>query len=374
MISYNHFASRINFFEFIQEEFFEPHFDTNNYEAELSKVSSGVSTDILVRELETLPRIFDIAEEFFQLKRFTDTQYTHFLFDVSKLNTSDMRSFLRYADVSLMYFENDQRNTLFTSIYESEPEHSDDIDRRVAILKKTVVNYISTILKNKNGRNFLYHHISNSIGTRYRIASYLIENLHADKHFVSTDLRKFLSLKRVPRDGKGIHGKYGTYRIKKVFADNGIRCVNDHLNSKTLSLSDNNLSDANTSLSGWTYVSEKMITGIKKRKDGKLKKFDFIILKDGVPAYCIETNFYSTTGTKIGINIGEYTDLKEDINIINRREGARLKFCWVTDGNHWLSSEGESGFNELKQRYFTENWELLNYNLLSDSLPTMTEM
>lgn len=364
MISYTQFASRISFFEFTQEEFYPPHFKPEKYERELKILTQNISIDVLVHELENAPRIFDVVEEFFQLKRFTNTQYVHFLFDVIKLNSQDLPSIIRHADVAMFTFQNGLENELFQRLHKKSK--TKDIGENITNIKRTVVDYVATILKNKKGREYLYHHISSSVGTRFRIATYLIENLHADEHFSAADLKSFLSLKRIPRDGKGIHGKYGTIRIKKILDDSSIICANNLLNSKELSIL-----EPNYEFTGWSYVTEKMIVGIKKRKDGKLKKFDFVLLKNGVPKYCIETNFYSTTGTKIGINIGEYTDLREDINTVNTNLGSELRFSWVTDGNHWLYSEGESSFNDLKLRYFTEDWELQNYNLFFEMLPSM---
>lgn len=364
MISYIQFASRINFFEFLQEEFYPPHFKSENYERELGILANGVSTDTLVRELENSPKIFDIAEEFFQLKRFTNTQYVHFLFDVAKLNNHELATLVRHADVTMFSFENGQRNELFHKL--CKVDETNDINEKAMLLKRAVVEYVVAVLKNKKGREALYHHIASSIGTRFRIATYLIENLHADKHFSSTDLKNFLALKRIPRDGKGIHGKYGTFRIKKILNECLVASVNNVVTSREISLTARCVEST-----GWAYVTEKMISGVKKRKDGKLKKFDFVLLKDGVPAYCIETNFYSTTGTKIGINIGEYVDLREDISLLNGTQGSGLKFTWITDGNHWLSSDGEHSYKDLKARYFTEDWELLNYNLFLERLPSI---
>lgn len=368
MITYSKFSSRISFFEFLQEEFHKPHFKPEEYAKELRVLEQTLSTDLLVRELETMPKIIDIAEEFFQLKRFTNTQYTHFLFDVSKFNSPDLSAVVRYADTSVHFFENKKPNQLFQDLF-NKSVSSDDVEEKVMCLKRAAVNYINEILKNKKQRKFLYEHISNSVGTRYRIATYLIENLHADKHFTATNLHNFLALKRVPRDGKGIHGKYGSVKIKEIFKAHSIQCSNEHFNEKSIPLSGSHIN-----IAGWSYISEKMIQGVNKRKDGKLKKFDFILLKDGDPMFCIETNFYSTTGTKIGINIGEYTDLNDDIKKLNKESGTNLKFIWVTDGNHWLSLEGENNFKGLKERYFTEDWEMLNYNLFSENLRTILSL
>jgi hypothetical protein len=110
---------------------------------------------------------------------------------------------------------------------------------------------------------------------------------------------------------------------------------------------------------------------VKKRKDNKHKKFDFVLFYDGLPIVLIETNFYSTSGTKVGINEGEYVDLYEDVKLFNGKHGTKLRFIWVTDGNYWLSSDGEVRFNNLKNSYFTDKFSILNYKLIEEILPVI---
>ncbi len=47
-------------------------------------------------------------------------------------------------------------------------------------------------------------------------------------------------------------------------------------------------------------------------------------------------NFYSTEGTKISINEGEYIDL----NTFIKDKFKDLEFYRITDGNYWLTSDG----------------------------------
>jgi len=96
--------------------------------------------------------------------------------------------------------------------------------------------------------------------------------------------------------------------------------------------------------------------------------FDFILLFNKLPMILIETNFYTTSGTKIAINQGEYVDLLEDVNEFNKANGTMLKFIWITDGNYWLTKDGENRFDNLKKNYFKNRYELLNYNLFKENL------
>ena len=112
----------------------------------------------------------------------------------------------------------------------------------------------------------------------------------------------------------------------------------------------------------WNYFfREKSIEGVKKRDSKKPKKFDFIILFDLKPKILIETNYYSTSGTKIGINEGEYIRLNEDI----KKEFPHYKFIWITDGCTWLTSTGRSKLQNLFS-YFGDN--ILNYHLFDKKL------
>ena len=216
--------------------------------------------------------------------------------------------------------------------------------------------YVEDCIDNKE---LLHQRISkrefNDISSR--IATYLIENLNVNDFIKGININNFLSNKRLAVDTKSIHGKFGIIKIKKilekhqvvnaddVFNKLKIKELNDKLNSPSLQQYANKV----------IYTTEKYVKGITKKKDNKLKKFDFVILKNLRPIVLIETNFYSTSGTKIGINQGEYVDLKADIESISD-----YKFFWITDGNYWLTSDGCARFLNLSN-YFGD--QILNYNL-----------
>ncbi|MCX7641249.1 MAG: type II restriction endonuclease, partial [Elusimicrobiales bacterium] len=100
--------------------------------------------------------------------------------------------------------------------------------------------------------------------------------------------------------------------------------------------------------------------GIIKTKDNKPKKFDLIIFKDLKPKYLFEINFYSTEGTKIGINQNEYIDLNEFI----KNNFSDYRFYWITDGNYWLTSQGKARFLNLL-RYFEQ---IFNINTFAEQI------
>src|SRR3989344_4667783 len=181
MIPYSKFASTISFFEFVQDEFYKPHLRTGLYSEEIKILKKSLSVESLAENLKKYPKIFDIAEEYFQLKRFTNTQYTHFLFDVSKLNLPNLEKLLRYVEICVVRFEDGSQNETFKNLV-GKNYHNQDIDIKTTAVKRAVVEYIAHLLK-KGNRSQLYDHIQHSLGARARIAGYLVENLRADEHF-----------------------------------------------------------------------------------------------------------------------------------------------------------------------------------------------
>ncbi|MFH1776736.1 MAG: DpnII family type II restriction endonuclease [Candidatus Omnitrophota bacterium] len=363
-MNYVDFASKISFFEFTQSEFKKPHFKINDYSEEIDILKAELNIETLTKLFETHPKLIDIFKEIFQLKRFTNTQFIHFCFDVNVLNNYDDDSLLNHIDNSILKFENGKLNEYFVNIYDKESQQLKSIDK-IYCVKKSIVEYID---KFANKKYILYNHLQNSIGARYRLSKYLIENLNAKEYLSALDLKRYLMIKRHPKDTKGIHGNFGTVKIIKILDDNNVISIDDIVDDRILT---DKIIIPEKDFNKFCYVREKAINGIIKKKDNKPKVFDFIIFYKGRPVILIETNFYTTAGTKIGINQGEYTDLLKDIEKYNAENNINYKFIWITDGNYWLSSDGKNRFTNLKNNYFKNEYELLNYNLFKSKLKNL---
>ncbi len=359
-MDYIEFASNITFFEFIQEEFKPEFFKVEQYEEEFNVLKNNTLTiDFLVKTLEKYPKLIDIFESLFQMDRFTNAQLIHFCFDVNLINNSDNSTILSHLGNSILKFENGNENEYFSKIFGNI--NSNNELEKIFYLKKSIVLYVERLLKN---REMLYNHIRNSIGCRYRISRYLIENLNAGETVKAVDLKSFLKLKRKPVDTKCIHGKFGSIKIESIFNKYGVVNISNEIKNLSIEPSFSLKDEYKNKL---CYVKEKEIEGIVKR-NGKPKKFDFIIFVNGKIKYLIETNFYSTSGTKIGINEDEYVNLKSYIEEFNKKNDKDFKFIWITDGNFWLTEEGKQKYENLKKNQFTEEYELLNYKLLESFL------
>lgn len=343
---YQDFAKNISFFEILQKEYKDPHFKTEEYANEIKLLASFPSIELLAKKLEEFPKIYDIVEEVFQMSRFSNVQIINFLFDTWKLNYLSEEELRSYSKTYIFYFENALPNNTFIKIYDKV-----DCDDSIARLKIAINLYTEKCIKNKE---LLHYHITNSVGSRLRISWYFISNLWLNTFLQWLDLEKYLKNKRNPIDSKMISGKYGSIRIKKILEENGFINGDKLVKSTTLSLNIDWLEE-----SKFYFFTEKNLEWAIKRKDKKLKKFDFILVKNNTVFFLIETNYFSTNWTKIGINQWEYVDLYEDLKEIY----PNIYFSWITDGNYWLSNEWKKRFENIKNNYFTEKYTLLNYSL-----------
>ncbi len=373
MTTYTDFASQISFYEFLHSEFKPPSFDTSQYAQEIAAASSASSIEGLCDSLLHYPRTFDVFEEIFQLDHFTDAQYINFLFDVNTLNNSEVAIILRHLDNHVFNFENGEPNATFAAIYATVQDRLPETDKtKIFYAKRAIVSYTERLMNRASPkkRTPLYTHISKSIESRTRIARYLFDNLNAPAFLKSLHPKAYLEQKRHPVDPKGLRGKFGPYKITGTLRNAGFHDVSSLVGACPLPLAGLTGEVKNIE---FAYAAEKFVEAVTIRKTRKPKQFDFVLLHRGVPRILIETNFYSTSGggTKIGINEGEYTDLHADISSLNQQKGTNLTFMWITDGNYWLSSGGESRYRNLKTHYFTGPFDLLNYNLFKEVLPSV---
>lgn len=377
---YVEFASNIHFYEFLQDEFREPHFKLKNYSLEINKLDGKTSWDVktLSNFLRTHPKSFDIFQEIFQLTRFTNTQLTHFLFDVALLNSPNKNILKDYLIKNIggdeyfykIYITELKKNKIkidYNNLVKAIDENEVLFDSFIWIFKSVVSKYV---LDSVAKAELLHNRLSKDIfgDVSERTAKYLIDNLRLNNILKGIDIKEFLLNKRIGIDTKSIHGKFGNLKIRKIlekhklingddiFKNLGIKKLPPKLTCPQLEKYANKV----------IFVTEKYLEGVHKRKDNKLKKFDFIILYNLKPKILIETNFYSTSGTKIGINQGEYVDLKQDIEKLSDN----YLFLWITDGNYWLTNDGHSRLLHL-YTYFGE--QILNYNLFDKKLLELIE-
>jgi hypothetical protein len=358
---YLEFAANLSFFEFIQDEFYSAKFKVDKYKNEIETME-GIE-DFTKTNLRSLlskyPKLFDIFEQIFQLYRFTNTQLINFLFDINILNSVSKDEKIDYIISNLKIDKN------FKIIFDNELNKNDinyaeinelynqDKNLLIKILKESVVKFIDRAIKD---RKYIYDRIENNENARERLANYLFDNLKIEEMIESIKIQPYLKYKKIPKDTKSIHGKFGTIKIKEILE----KSVYINADKKLPKILGENIKDPEMFgefKNKKVYVTEKYIKDIFKKKTNKPKRFDFILIDNLKITDAIETNFYSTSGTKIGINEDEYTDLNEEIN----EKYQNINFIWVTDGNYWLTKDGEERYKRCLDKFGNN---ILNYNQL----------
>jgi len=373
---YIDFASKVSFFEFIQEEFRPSQLPVDALSAEINQLQSKTDWDILSLSdyIRKNPRSFLIFQEIFQLRRFTNAQMIHFMFDISKMNTLNLESTFEYAVLNL---ENDpQFRDVFLKTLKLRLNRSatvEDIlkDRTrypkqliVAVFKMAVPIYIEQMQKDVRllGLRLAKPEFSD---IPLRMANYLLDRLELNKVLKSINLRDYLRNKKIPLDTKGIHGNYLKLRVKRVLDRHGFVNIDRKLKEAGISTLPPDLASLfpRDNFKGRAYCTEKYVQGVVRPVDGREKKFDLVILVDGKPKHLFEMNFYTTEGTKIRINEGEYLELSKFV-----RENTSYQFHWITDGNYWLTRQGERRLKNLWSRF----GEIYNLNTFEENLDSFS--
>lgn len=354
---YIEFAYRVSFFEFIQEEFRMSDLNAKTLKDELKVLKDKKNWNIneLADFIKQYPKSFLIFQQIVQLIRFTNAQLIHFIFDVEKLNSLNMESIFEYLIFNIKYDEEFRK--LYLGLIDRKMTHEtfvknlNQYDKKylITIFKQTVSKYVDKILKKSS---IFEKRVQKSefADVSIRFSNYLLNNLKLNETLESIDIENFLKYKKVPVDTKSIHGNFAKLKITRILESNDFINIDNRLDKIKVLKHDLSEQIEVDNLQGKTaFCTERYVEGIIKIKEGKLKKFDIIIFKNLQPAYLFEVNFYSTEGTKIGINQDEYVDL---INYIKQNLDG-LEFYWITDGNYWLTSQGKKRFKNLLESFKT---------------------
>ena len=367
---YMDFASKVSFLEFIQEEFKYADIPLEELKKEIFLLKSKSQWNIndLSEYVKNYPRSFIIFQNIFQLLRFTNAQLIHFVFDVVKLNSLNIVAIYEYMILNLKHdleFRKIYLKTINQKLeYNNFISHTSQYDKKylIAVFKLTVSKYMNMILKDFD---ILETRIKKSEFEDFsiRFSNYLLNNLKLNETLDTINIEKYLRNKRIPLDTKSLHGNYPKIKIEKILESNGYKNIDYLLNNAGIKTLKHDLQEQiNDPLlkNNKIFCTERYIDKIIKVKDNKLKKFDLIIFNDSKPKYLFEINFYSTEGTKIGINQNEYIDLNNYI----KKEFGNFKFYWITDGNYWLTTQGKVRFLNLLNHFD----KIFNINIFAENI------
>ena len=367
---YIDFASKVSFLEFIQDEFRRANIPVREMDKEISLLVAKKQWSItdLSDYVKENPRSFIIFQEIYQLLRFTNAQLIHFVFDIAKLNSLNIDAIYEYMILNLkcdVEFRKIYLNTIKRNLeYEEFIAKIEQYDKKylIAIFKFAVSKYITKIVRKFS---ILEARITKSEFEDFsiRFSNYLLNNLKLNETLATINVEKFLQNKRIPIDTKSLHGNYPKIKIIKILESKGYTNIDDILSNNGIRTLKHDLQQQISTFlinNEKIFCTERYIEGIIKAKDNKPKKFDLIIFRNHKPKYLFEMNFYSTEGTKIGINQNEYIDLNNYI----QKNFSDFEFYWITDGNYWLTTQGKTRFLNLL-RYFDK---ILNINIFAEYL------
>ena len=367
---YIDFASKVSFLELIRDEFRCANIPVEEMSQEISLLESKEQWNIddLSEYVKKYPRSFIIFQQLFQLLRFTNDQLIYFVFDVVKLNSLNIDAIYEYMILNLKH--DLELRKIYLRLIKYKLGYDDFIDNLkqydkmflVAIFKLAVSKYIDKIVKDFN---ILESRITKSEFEDFsiRFSNYLLNNLKLNETLSAINVKKYLQNKRIPLDAKSLHGNYPKTKIIRILENNGYNNVDSLLNKTGVRILKHDLQqqiDKTILNRDKIFCTERYVENIIKIKDNKLKKFDLIIIKDYKPKYLFEMNFYSTEGTKIGINQNEYLDL----NFYIKEKFSDLKFYWITDGNYWLTTQGRARFLNLLNHFD----KILNINIFAEQV------
>jgi DpnII restriction endonuclease. len=324
---YIEFASKVSFLEFIQDEFRHANIPVEELRQEISLLESRKQWNIndLSEYVKNYPRSFIIFQEVFQLLRFTNAQLIHFVFDVVKLNSLNINAIYEYMILNLKYdfkFREIYLKAISPRLkYDDFIAHVEQYDKRylIATFKLAISKYIEKIVKNFS---ILEARIRKNEFEDFsiRFSNYLLNNLKLNDTLDAIHVEKYLQNKRIPLDAKSLHGNYPKIKIIKILESNDYKNIDCILKETGIHILKHDLRqqiDTSVLNKDKIFCTERYIERIVKPRDNKLKKFDLVIFSNYRPKYLFEMNFYSTEGTKIGINQNEYVDLNEFIKKIS---------------------------------------------------------
>jgi len=365
---YVNIVASISFYDLSQDEF-KNVFDVDQYLTEVRGLSERTKWDVqsLSQLLKKDPKVYTAMTFIFRDIKFSNSQSISFMFDVNILNSNNKEKIIDYLIFNLEndpYFKQLFMKTLFVKNLDVSKirdfiKNEQNYNTYLAAFKETVKSYIEK-------QNFIEKRLSNDkfADVRERISVYFINKLGFSNILESVKLENYLRLRKRPRDVRTTHGDFGQEQVKNILLKGNFLNIDSELKKNNITTLEDFIERAHQiksldELKNFCFAtqlkSKKILTNKKKPK-----KFDFVLMYNLKPKILIETNFYEGGGTKIGINIEEYMDLKK---VVNQME---FRFIWITDGPFWTETSGKAELFTLFDEYDED--ELFTYNLFELNL------
>jgi hypothetical protein len=285
--------------------------------------------DTLASQLAALikgePRYFLILMHLHRQIRFTNLELVHLLFNADQLNNHSYYIELMKQDPVFSEAAKRQQSSRDWVSYVGPMEYGTPGPSSMASFKKVVASYVGD--EGSCWRKW-QSRILRDPSVPLRIARFLVKNEDFD-HLVKED-SIISALKRSLRTVnveivKRERGEYGARRVSEILKAAGL--VHDpYRDAKTLE-------DLEQQLRQSTLIQAQgqFVYTTEKRWAAEDKRFDFVLTSQRKAQFVIETNYFTTSMSKIREVVKHYKDLRQAC----LRKGYRL--LYVTDGIGWLS-------------------------------------
>jgi len=307
------------------------------------------------------PRNFLVLAHLHRQLRFTNVELTHFIFDRHRLN--DLEYFYHLLNTDSTFkkqFEKVIKSTNWTKYVGSLNAEKPEKNVLLASFKKTLTSYFGS---EKSCWILWKARIENDPTVSYRIAEFLIKKEDLKK-LIETD-SVINALKRSLRTVnveilKRERGEYGTRKVREILEFNGF-VYEPYSQFKDIEDLENFLKTQSllTEPNEYIYTTEKLW----KRED---KRFDFVLIFKNKVRFVIETNYFTTSMSKIREVIHHFMELKKACR-------GKYKLIYITDGMGWfglakdvkrmLEFEIEEQKKESSQVRFLMNLEIFRQNI-----------
>lgn len=258
--------------------------DRANATTELIIVNYDVTSEQL--------REFNISKFYKQLKptSFVLKEYVQW----EKLQKRVVESELALNDLNLLFASNEQEfESKFDRLYAARPESFAILPLLLSVRNRKFV-YLD-----EHGEATQFTHEDRAVVFEFLHDSGLMENLFLNGKYKSvTDYLLGLEVGLSSNDKKNLSGKWLVEQVERILTENNIQYEKEVPYNRVLNL------------------------GLERDK-----VFDFVF-EHNSKRYCMEVNFFNTSGSKINSESARFVELNR--TFYNYRD---LDFVWLTDGN-----------------------------------------
>jgi len=318
--------------------------------------------DMIAELLKHDPRNFLLLTHLHRQLRFTNLELIHFLFDRERVDDPTYYLDLTKTDQTfLSQFKRAASSKKWRQYVGPIGMQKINEPALLATFKKALMSYLGSettcwpLWKTR---------IENDADVRQRIAEFLVKNEDLSELIETNTIRTSLerSLRTVNVEiRKRERGEYGARRVKAILESSGF-IFNSYSNIKDVEDLDDFLKTQKTigtKPSEYIYTTEKLWKTQNKR-------FDFVLISKNCVQFVIETNYFTTSMSKIREVVHHFIELKKACR-------GKYRLIYITDGMGWfglaksvkqmLEFEIEELKTETSKVPFLMNLELFKRNM-----------